>query len=192
MSQKQSIGRAEFVALMALLSGTVAFSTDAMLPALPEIARELSPLEPNRAQLIVTSFVLGLGFGTLFAGIFADRFGRRPVLFGGAALYCLGSLLSYVAPTLELVLAARVIQGIGAAGPRIMSITFVRDLYSGREMARILSFVMMIFTVIPAMAPLIGALVTHLSGWRTIFLVFMAFAQNSRTRSMRFSTRERR
>ena len=112
------LSRPEFVALMAMLFATIAFSIDAMLPALPQIAEELTPEQPNRAQLIITSFVLGMGLGTLFTGPLSDAFGRKPVIVTAAALYIAASALAWAASSLELVLAARVVQGLGAAGPR--------------------------------------------------------------------------
>ena len=147
----KALGRSEFIALTAMLVATVAFSIDAMLPAFPWIAAELTPNEPNRAQLIVTFFVLGMGIGTLFAGPLADAFGRKLVIYCASALFITGSILAYLAPTLELLLIARLIQGLGAAGPRIVTIALIRDLYSGRDMARILSFVFMIFS--PSIQP---------------------------------------
>ncbi|SLN60271.1 multidrug effflux MFS transporter [Roseisalinus antarcticus] len=166
----------EFIALVAMLAATVAFSIDAMLPALPKIGEELSPDFVNRAQLILTSFVLGMGAGTLFTGPLSDRFGRKPVLLGGVALYVAGALLAWAAPTLELMLAARVIQGLGAAGPRVVSMALIRDLYSGRQMARTMSFVMMVFTLVPALAPTMGYVVISAFGWRSIFGAFILFA----------------
>ncbi len=173
---RRRISQGEFVALMAMLTATVAFSIDSMLPALPEIGRELSPDALNRAQLILTSFVLGMGLGTLFAGPLADAFGRRPVLFAGAGLYCLGAVLAWRAQSLEVMLAARLLQGLGASAPRVVAIAMVRDLYQGRDMARILSFVMIIFTLVPAMAPLLGSFVIAGFGWRAIFGSFLIFS----------------
>lgn len=166
----------EFVALMAMLTATVAFSIDSMLPALPEIGAELSPDDLNRAQLILTAFVLGMGFGTFFTGPMSDAFGRKPVILGGSALYALGALLAWSAPSLEWVLAARLLQGIGAAGPRVAAIAMVRDLHAGREMARIMSFIMIVFMIVPAIAPSLGALIIGAFGWRAIFLSFLVFA----------------
>ncbi|WP_296762357.1 MFS transporter [Sediminimonas sp.] len=166
----------EFIALMAMLFATVAFSIDSMLPALPTIGVELSPAAPNRAQLIVTTFVLGLGAGTFFTGPLSDAYGRKPVLLAGSALYIAGAALAYAAPSLELLLAARAIQGIGAAGPRIVGMAIIRDLHSGRPMARIMSLVMMVFTIVPALAPLGGAAVIAVAGWRAIFASFVVFA----------------
>ena len=99
-----------------------------MLPALPDIAATLSPDAPNAAQLVVTSFVLGMGIGTLFAGPLSDAFGRKRIIMLGSALYALAALACYFAPSLELLLAARIVQGIGAAAPRTVSIAMVRDL----------------------------------------------------------------
>lgn len=162
--------------MIAMLFATVAFSIDSMLPALPEIARELTPDNPNHAQLILTSFVLGMGFGTLVAGPLSDAFGRKPVILVGAVLYCAASLWALVAPGIEGVLIARVLQGIGAAGPRVVTLALVRDLYKGREMARVVSFAMMIFTLVPAVAPLAGSVIIDIWGWRSVFLAFILFA----------------
>lgn len=170
------LSQTEFVALMAMLFATIAISIDAMLPALPDIAATLSPDAPNAAQLVVTSFVLGMGLGTLFAGPLSDTFGRKRVIMLGSAVYALAALVCYVAPTLETLLAARVIQGMGSAAPRTVSIAMIRDLFRGREMARLMSFVMMIFTVVPAIAPLMGQGIIAIADWHAIFLAYIAFS----------------
>jgi DHA1 family bicyclomycin/chloramphenicol resistance-like MFS transporter len=166
----------EFTVLLAMLFATIAFSIDAMLPALPEIAAELTPADPNRAQLILTAFVLGMGAGTLIAGPVSDAIGRKSTILAGFSLYVLGAWLAHDAQTLDLLLAARVLQGLGAAAPRIVGVALVRDLYSGREMARISSFVMMVFILVPAVAPLIGQAIIGVWGWRAIYLAFILFA----------------
>ncbi len=174
--EAKRLSRGEFIALMGMIFATVAFSIDAMLPALPEIAERLTPGAPNLAQLVLTSFVLGLGVGTLFTGPLSDSFGRKPVIIAGAALYITGALLAWVAPSLELLLAARILQGLGAAGPRVVATAIIRDLYSGRQMAQIISFAMLIFTIFPAVAPMIGAGIIWGFGWRAIFLAFLLFS----------------
>ena len=166
----------EFIALMAMLAATVAFSIDAMLPALPQIGRDLTPLDINRAQLIITSFVLGMGVGTLFTGPLSDAFGRKPVMVGGAIIYVVACAIAWFAQSLEVMLIARVIQGLGAAGPRVVAMALVRDLYSGRDMARIMSFVMVVFSVVPALAPTIGHYIIVAFGWRAIFAAFVLFS----------------
>ncbi|MFZ5961698.1 multidrug effflux MFS transporter [Thalassococcus sp. BH17M4-6] len=168
--------RTEFVALMAMLFATIAFSIDAMLPALPQIAQALSPDEPNSAQLIITSFVLGMGLGTFFTGPLSDSFGRKPVLLAGAALYVVGAIVGGRAQSLEVLLASRVVMGLGAAGPRVVALAIIRDLYAGRGMAKIMSFVMIVFTLVPALAPSLGAVIIALAGWRAVFLAFVLFA----------------
>lgn len=173
---QRALGQTEFIALIAMLFATIAFSIDAMLPALPDIAAELSPTAPNNAQLILTSFVLGMGVGTFFAGPLSDSFGRKTVIVGGALLYCGGALLAYVAPSLETMLLARVLQGLGAAGPRVVALALVRDIHAGPRMARIVSFAMMIFTLVPAVAPLLGQVIIAGFGWRSIFLAFLMFS----------------
>lgn len=170
------ISQSEFVAMMAMMVATVAFSIDSMLPAMPDIAQDLVPDAPNRAQLILSSFIIGMGVGTLFVGPLSDTFGRKTIINMGAALYILGATLAWAAPTMELMVAARIMQGIGAAGPRVISLAIVRDLYEGRNMARILSFIMVVFTIVPALAPFVGELVIALGGWRGIFVSFMTFA----------------
>lgn len=173
---KKAPSRAEFIALIAMLFAIIAFSIDAMLPALPRIGAELSPDAPNRAQLIVIAFVLGMGAATLFAGPMSDALGRKPMVIGGTALYIVGAALAWFAPTLEWLLLARVLQGVGAAGPRVVGMAIVRDLYGGREMARILSFVMMVFMLVPAIAPLVGSWIIAAAGWRAMFGAFVIFA----------------
>lgn len=165
----------EFIAMLATLFATIAFSIDAMLPALPQIAAELVPNDVNRAQLILTTFVLGMGVGTLFAGPISDAMGRKRTIAGGFTLYILGALLAWHSTSIEMLLFARFLQGLGAAAPRIVSLALIRDLYQGREMARVTSFVMMVFILVPAVAPSIGAVVIGFAGWRGVFGAFILF-----------------
>jgi MFS transporter, DHA1 family, multidrug resistance protein len=176
MAPTKPLRQGEFVALMAALFATIAISIDAMLPALPEIAATLTPDAPNRAQLVVTSFVFGMGLGTLFAGPLADAFGRKAVILAGALVYVVAAIVCYFSQSLEMLLIARVVQGIGAAAPRVVSTAMIRDLFHGRDMARVMSLVMTVFTLVPAIAPLMGQGVMAVADWHAIFLVYVAFA----------------
>ena len=170
------MGKVEFVSLMAMLGGVVAYSIDAMLPALPSIGAEFSPDAINRAQLVVTSFVFGMGLGTFFVGPLSDAFGRKRIILIGTAIFALATVLALVAPSLNLLVAARVLQGLGVSAARIVSMAIIRDLYAGREMARLMSFVTMVFTLVPAVAPLIGSGIIAIAGWRGVFGSFLIFA----------------
>ncbi|GAA0289646.1 multidrug effflux MFS transporter [Rhodovulum strictum] len=173
---KSPLSRPEFIAITALLFATVAFSIDAMLPALPTIGAELTPINLNHAQFVVTVFVAAMGVGTLIAGPLSDSLGRKPVILGGAGLFILGAIIAGTGQSLELVLFGRALQGLGAAAPRVVALAVIRDLHAGRDMARIVSFVMMIFTLLPAIAPLLGAGIIALAGWRAIFAAFLLFS----------------
>ncbi len=168
--------RIEFIALIAMLFSTIALAIDAMLPAVPAIAAELSPDNPERAGLVISSFVLGMGIGTFVAGPLSDWYGRKATILGGLALLIAGSVLAAYSWSMESLLAARVIMGLGAAAPRVASMALVRDLYSGRQMAQIISFAMMVFMIVPAAAPAMGALVIAGYGWRGVFWTFVIFS----------------
>ena len=167
---------AEFVSLVALLMSLVALATDTMLPALPAIGRDLGVSHPNDVQFVVTSLFLGLGLGQIIFGPLSDRTGRKPAIYAGLAVFMAGCLVSIFAPTFEAMLAGRVLQGLGVAGPRIVIMALIRDLYAGPRMARLMSFVMAVFILVPAVAPALGQGILWLSGWRTIFSTFFATA----------------
>ena len=176
MTDQRRLSELEFIALTAMLFATIAFSIDAMLPALTVMGEELSPADPERATLVVGIFVLGMGIGTFFAGPLSDAFGRKPVILGGYALYTIGAVMAATAGSLESVLAGRLTQGLAVAGPRIAALAMVRDLYSGERMASISSYSMMIFVLVPAVAPLIGQQIMLAFDWRAIFVSFVLFA----------------
>ena len=165
----------EFVIIIALNFSLIAFSIDALLPALPDIASELVPLSPNKTQFIISSFLLGMGIATLFTGPLSDSFGRKKIIFVGGIIFLFGTVLASTANNLEIVLLGRFIQGLGVAGPRVVTLAIVRDLYAGRRMAQIMSISMIFFTFVPAVAPMIGALLLLNFGWRSIFTGFIVF-----------------
>jgi DHA1 family bicyclomycin/chloramphenicol resistance-like MFS transporter len=175
MTPTTRLSQGEFIALIAMLFATIALSIDAMLPALPEIAATLTPDNPNRAQLVVGAIFLGMGVSTLFVGPLSDAYGRKPVLMASGVVYCIACVICYYSTSFEMLLAGRLLQGIGVGGPRTVSMALVRDLYKGREMARIMSFAMMIFMLVPAVAPLLGQGIIAIADWQTIFLAYIIF-----------------
>jgi DHA1 family bicyclomycin/chloramphenicol resistance-like MFS transporter len=159
----------EFVVLMAALMALGALGIDSMLPNLPAIGQSLGVADENRRQLIITTYLLGMGVSQVVYGPLADRFGRRPVLIAGLMLYVGFSLLAALSPTFDLLLAARVLQGIGAAATRAIPVSVIRDRYAGREMARVMSLTSLVFMAAPIMAPSLGQLVRVLAAWPWIF-----------------------
>lgn len=176
IAKNQFMGRSEFIALMAMMFATIAFSIDAMLPAIPQIADDIAGGNRSHAAWVLTSFVAGMGLGTFFAGPLSDAFGRKPIVYAGAVVYIVSAAAAWATSSLEWILVARFIQGIGASGPRVVSIAIVRDLFQGREMARIMSIAMTIFILVPAIAPAMGALIINSYGWRSIFAAFIIFS----------------
>jgi len=173
---RASISEKGFTLLMALLMSVVAISIDAMLPALGMIGADLGVVDINRTQLLISSIFAGMAIGQLVAGPLSDAMGRKPVLYAGLALYLAGSLFCWMAPDFGMLLAGRWLQGLGVACPYVTAVSVVRDKYAGREMARVMSLIMMIFILVPAIAPSLGLAVIHLAGWRTIFLLYIAYS----------------
>jgi DHA1 family bicyclomycin/chloramphenicol resistance-like MFS transporter len=159
----------EFVALIASMMALTALSIDIMLPALPQIGEALGVSNVNDRQQVVIAYVLGFAAGQIVYGPLSDRWGRKPVLLTGFALFIAGSAAALMAPTFDTLLLARVLQGIGAASPRVMGFAIVRDLFTGRQMARVMSLAMMVFIVIPVLAPGAGQVLMGLGSWRTPF-----------------------
>lgn len=166
----------EFVAMMGVMIALTAVSTDAMLPALPEIGQELGAKHPNDAQLVLSLFFIGNAVGSLFYGPVSDAVGRKPAIYFGLVVFTIGCVLSILATTFPMILAARLVQGLGVAGPRSVATAVVRDLYSGRNMARVMSFIMAVFILIPIIAPALGQGIMLFTGWRVIFGFFIGLA----------------
>lgn len=166
----------EFILLMALLTSLVALSIDAMLPALDIIGQELSSTSNQQTYLIVSIFFIGLAIGQIFFGPFADACGRRLTILVGLTIFLIGSVVCYVANSIEVLLIGRLIQAFGVSGPRVASMALVRDLYVGDAMARVMSFTTVIFILVPMVAPLVGQMVMVQFGWRHIFTVFAIVA----------------
>ncbi len=173
-SASRQPGFTEFVVLVALIISLVALSIDAMLPALPEIASDLGFETANDAQFVISMLFVGMGFGQIIFGPLSDSIGRKPAINIGFAVFIIGCLMSIYAQDFDDMMIGRFLQGLGAAGPRIVSIALVRDCYAGRQMARVMSFVMTIFILVPIIAPSIGQLIVNYSSWHSIFVLFLA------------------
>lgn len=167
---------AEFIVLMAMMMSLTALSIDAMLPALSTIGNDLGVQNPNKNQLIVSALFLGLAFGQLIYGPISDSTGRKLPLYGGLAIFVLGSIISLFATSLTIMVVGRAIQGFGLASPRTVSLAMIRDQFRGREMAKVMSFVMMIFILVPTVAPGVGQLILLVAHWKAIFVFIMIMA----------------
>ena len=163
----------EFIALIAFLFSLIAIGTDMMLPALNAISNDLSIVDKNKVQLVITIFLLGTGLGQLIAGPVSDAYGRKVVLSTGILLFIAASIWAMVTTSFTMLLIARFVQGLGISAPRSAGNAMVRDLYSGRKMARVISLAMMIFVLAPAVAPLLGQKIMVIYGWRAIFTACM-------------------
>ena len=164
-----------FVALMAALMAANALAIDSMLPALPQMAEALGIAEANERQWIITAYLLGFGTAQIVYGTLSDRFGRRPVLLFGLVVYVAASIAAAFAGSFEAMMAARIVQGVGAAATRVLVVSIVRDCYSGRDMARVMSLAMIVFLAVPILAPSIGQAILLVAPWRWIFGVLATF-----------------
>lgn len=166
----------EFVILMAFLTSITALSVDSLLPAMPQIGADLNVTRQNDVQWVIGLFFAGMMFGYLLYGQMADALGRKPSLAVGLCIFIVGCVMSWSATSLGMLLLGRFVQGVGAAGPRITTMAVIRDKYKGREMASVMSVVMGIFILVPVIAPALGQAVMALSGWREIFILYIAVA----------------
>lgn len=163
-------GRREFIALVSSLIAVSALSIDLVLPAFGDIRNEfnISP-ESNSVTWVITAFFLGLALGQPLYGPITDRFGRRATLYAGLGIYAVAAIATAVAPSLTIMLIARFVWGLGAAGVRVTATAMVRDRYEGADMARAMSFIMSVFMLAPVLAPTIGATIVALTSWRWTF-----------------------
>ncbi|MBL0946867.1 multidrug effflux MFS transporter [Brevundimonas sp.] len=162
-------GFPEFVALIAMMMALNALAIDMMLPALPAIGEALSVASENSRQWVITAYLLGFGVAQLIYGPLADRYGRKPVLMVGLGLYVLFSVVAAFTTTFEALILARLGTGLGAAALRVLAVSIVRDRYSGRTMARVMSLSFLVFLGVPILAPTLGQLVLFVAPWRWIF-----------------------
>ena len=164
------LSRPEFIGLVAALMALNALAIDIMLPALPYMGEALGVTNENERQFVVGAYMLGFGVAQLAFGPLTDRFGRRTPLFFGLVVYIFCAFAASFAPTFAILLALRFTQGLGAAATRVIATAVVRDRYSGREMAQIMSLTFMVFMAIPIIAPSIGQVILLSGPWHNIFL----------------------
>jgi MFS transporter, DHA1 family, multidrug resistance protein len=174
-STHEPMGFPEFVVVIASIMALNPFALDMMMPALPNIAAAFQIPVPNQLQEVLSVFLIGFGLGQFVMGTLSDRFGRRPVLLGGMILYCVASVLAISAPSFEALLLARVLQGLGTSATRVIATSIVRDCYTGRRMASVMSLATMVFIAVPVIAPSFGEALMLWTGWRGIFAVLMVY-----------------
>ena len=167
------MGRLEFIGLMAMLMALNALAIDIMLPGLQQIGAALGVENENHRQYVVSAYLFGFGLAQLAYGPISDRFGRRKPMLFGLAVYVISSLAVVAVPSFAGLLVLRVIQGIGSAAMRVITISIVRDIYGGRAMAEVMSLIMMVFMIVPVIAPGTGQIILLFGDWHLIF-VFMA------------------
>lgn len=169
--QNQPKLKLEFIAIMALLMSLVALSIDGILPALAAIGTDLGVTDTQKHQLLITMIFLGLGFGQLIFGPLSDSYGRKPIIYVGFLVFAIASIVCVNTNSYEVLIAGRILQGIGLASPRTLSIAMIRDSYEGDYMAKVMSFIVMIFILIPIIAPTLGQYLMLTYNWQTIFNV---------------------
>lgn len=172
----KALSRVEYIILMSSLVAVDALAIDAILPALSFMSNEFELNGGNHRQFIVTFLFMGYGLGVLVFGIGSDSFGRKRPIYVGFAIFLIGTLVTIFASSFSMLLAGRVLQGFGAAGPQIIPTAITRDLYKGRGMAQIMSLIMMVFMLVPAIAPLIGQGILMLTNWQGIFIMLGVYA----------------
>jgi DHA1 family bicyclomycin/chloramphenicol resistance-like MFS transporter len=165
----------ELVVMIACLMALNAASIDIFIPSLQEIGTQLGVATENQRQLVITAYIIGFGGAQIVYGTLSDRFGRRPVLFAGIAIYVLASFAAIFSPTFQVLLALRAVQGIGAASTRVIAVSIVRDCFGGPRMASVMSLVMMVFMAVPVVAPNIGQIIMNYGTWQEIFLLIGLF-----------------
>jgi len=173
--QTPKVTKFEFIALMAFLMSVVALAIDALLPALDIIGNSLHTQENSDHQLLITMIFISLCVGPLFFGPLSDSLGRKPMVFVGFGIFILASIICVYAKSLEIMVLGRILQGFGLSAPRTISVAIIRDLYAGDYMAKIMSFVIVIFLLVPIIAPAMGKLILDSFNWEAIFIFQIIF-----------------
>lgn len=172
---KARTSQIEFILLMACLMSIVALSIDAILPALQSIGKSINTRNSSENQLLITMIFLGLGFGQLIFGPISDSLGRKPVVYVGFIIFAISSFICVFAKNIETMVVGRILQGIGLSASRTISISMIRDRFEGDYMAKIMSFVVAIFILVPIIAPTLGKIFLDNYGWKSIFYSQLIF-----------------
>lgn len=173
--QIKNKSRLEFIVIMAALMSLVALSIDALLPAMNAIGVSINSSQYGNNQFLITMIFLGLGVGQLLAGPLSDSFGRKPIIYIGFLIFVIASFICVSATSVEVMILGRVLQGIGLSAPRTISVAMVRDSFSGDYMAKIMSFITVIFILVPIVAPAFGKIILDIYDWQSIFYSQLLF-----------------
>jgi DHA1 family bicyclomycin/chloramphenicol resistance-like MFS transporter len=169
------MGFPEFVVIVGAIMALNPLALDLMLPALPDVGAAFGIDNPNRVQTVLSVFLTGFGVGQFIMGPLSDRYGRRPILLGGLIVYGIASVLALIAPTFETLLLARALQGLGTSATRVIATSIVRDCYTGRRMASVMSLAMMIFIAVPVIAPSLGQAIMLAAEWHGVFVALLIY-----------------
>ena len=171
-----SPGFRERIALYACLTSLTSISIDALLPGLRQIGADVGAAPPLSTQHVISLFIFGMVFGELLLGPLSDALGRKKALLLGLCIYALGTVIAMRATSLEMVILGRFVQGIGVSGPKIATRAMIRDQFEGDAMARVMSLMFTLFILVPMLAPALAQGIIALSGWRSVFAVYLAVA----------------
>jgi len=154
----------------------MALAIDAMLPALDLIGLSLGVEDPNDNQLIISSLFLGMAMGLMLYGPISDSYGRKITIYLGVSIFLIGDVISILSDDFSLMIIGRLCQGFGAAACRVITIAMIRDRFDGPKMAKVMSLIMMVFIMVPVLAPSVGQVILLFASWRAIFFLLLAFA----------------
>jgi MFS transporter, DHA1 family, multidrug resistance protein len=159
--------RPSFLILVAI-SAIGPLALNIFMPSMPGLQGEFG-ITYGVAQMTLTLYLIGMALSQLVYGPLSDRFGRRPMLLGGMLLFVIASLLAAVAPTIELLIAARLVQAVGGAAGIVLARAMVRDVYDRDKSASVISYITMAFVLAPMVAPVLGGFLDNFAGWRASF-----------------------
>lgn len=174
MPLAEPIPLVRIVLILGALTAIGPLSIDLYLPSFPSLANAYS-VDPGKIQATLSVFFIGLAIGQAVYGPLADRFGRRRPLLIGIAIYVAASLLAPIAPTINSLIALRLVQALGGCAGMVISRAVVRDLFDEREAARVFSLLILVMGLAPILAPMIGGYILILAGWKAVFLVLGGF-----------------